>query len=179
MRKYLDLIYLSTGIISCMSLVFILVLMLIVSGGRNVAFNIAGADDLVGFSVAAIGSLGLAYTFKAGEIIRVHLLLDTLSRSRRRVLEIAALGVAAVMVGFFAWHAARMAYSSWRFGATASGVMAAPIWPAQAVFAFGICVFFISIADELIRVCAGRDPSHQTSSGASFEEAALRGEGRI
>ena len=55
--------------------------------------------------MAAMAFLGLAHTFKSGEMIRVGLLIDRFSGRKRQVIEVAALVVGIVFVGYFAWHA--------------------------------------------------------------------------
>jgi hypothetical protein len=61
------------------------------------------ATDLTGYLCVATAFLGLAWTFRQGELIRVGLGVENLSPAPRRMLELFALTLAAVMVGYIVW----------------------------------------------------------------------------
>ena len=69
-----------------MFLIVIFLLMMALSLGRQVGLNIPSGDDFAAWCMAAMAFLGLAHTFRSGEIIRVGLLLDRFAgRSAPRV----------------------------------------------------------------------------------------------
>ena len=72
-------------------MVAIVVLMLLLSAGRPVGLNIPAADDFVSWCMAAMAFLGLAHTFRHGEMIRVGLLTDRLQQRSRHWVEIVCL----------------------------------------------------------------------------------------
>ena len=83
MRVFLDRLYLFSGYLAGAFMVAIFVLMMLLSAGRPIGLNIPAADDFVSWCMAAMAFLGLAHTFRIGEMIRVGLLIDTLpDRSR-------------------------------------------------------------------------------------------------
>ena len=75
-------------------MVAIFVLMMVLSAGRPVGINIPAADDFVSWCMAAMAFLGLAHTFRPGEMIRVGLLIDKLPERTRHWFELGALSSA-------------------------------------------------------------------------------------
>ena len=118
--------------------------------------------------------LGLAHAFKAGEIIRVGLLLDRLQGRARRAVEVACLTVGAALVGYFAWYAVRLVVDSWRFNDMSQGVVAVPLWIPQIGFAAGLVILFVAFLDELVRVLAGHRPTYEKPPPASPDEVIAR-----
>jgi TRAP-type C4-dicarboxylate transport system permease small subunit len=114
--------------------------------------------------------LGLAYTFKAGEIIRVGLVLDRLRGRPRRVIEIVSLVIGTGTIGFFAWHAVHMTYDSYRFNDMAQGVLAIPLWIPQLGYSIGLTVLAIAFLDELVHVLAGHKPRYEKPPALTPEE---------
>jgi len=173
-RRGLNALYLGAGYLAGLFLLAIFALMIGLSAGRQVGLNIPAGDDLVAWCMAATAFLGLAHTFKSGEMIRVGLLFDRLRGGSRRALELFALALAAVLVGFFAWNAARLTYDSWRFNDLAQGAVAVPLWIPQLGYAGGLAVLFVAVVDELVRVLGGRRPTYEKEPPASPEEVVAR-----
>jgi TRAP-type C4-dicarboxylate transport system permease small subunit len=173
-RAILDNLYRLTGYLAGLFLIAIFVLMMGLSIGREVGFNIPAGDDFASWCMAALAFLGLAHTFKSGEMIRVGLVLDRLHGRIRRPVEIACLLIGSAFVGFFAWHAARMTYDSWRFNDMAQGVLAVPLWIPQLGYSAGLVVLFIAFLDELVHVLAGQPPGYEKAPPATAEEVVER-----
>ena len=76
MRVFLDRLYLYSGYLAGAFMLAIFVLMMLLSAGRPIGLNIPAADDFVSWCMAAMAFLGLAHTFRNGEMIRVGLLID-------------------------------------------------------------------------------------------------------
>ncbi len=174
LRRALDALYLGAGYLAGLFLLGIFGLMIALSAGRQVGFNVPAGDDLVAWCMAATAFLGLAHTFKSGEMIRVGLLFDRLRGRGRRVLELFALALGSALIGFFAWNAARMTYDSYRFNDLAQGALAAPLWVPQLGYVCGLAVLFIAMVDELVRVLMGRRPTYDKDPPASAEEVVER-----
>src|SRR5919109_4779834 len=130
-RVLLDRLYLFSGYLAGFFLIVIFVLMMLLSGGRPLGFNIPAGDDFISWCMAATAFLGLAHTFKHGEMIRVGLVIDRLGENVRHYVEIAALLVGVGFIGFFAWHAVIMTWQSWKFSDISQGVIAVPLWIPQ------------------------------------------------
>lgn len=169
-RRVLDGLYLVSGWLAGLFLVAIFVLMMLLSVGRQVGFNIPAGDDFASWCMAAMAFLGLAHTFRSGEMIRVGLLIDRLEGRTRHVVELAALAIGCFFVGFFAWHAVRMTYDSWRFNDMAQGVLAVPLWIPQLGYAGGLTILLIAFVDELVHVLRGHLPRYEKPKPQTAEE---------
>ncbi len=164
LRRALDLLYLGAGYAAGVFMVAIFAIMMVMSVGRQFAINIPAGDDFASWCMAAMAFLGLAHTFKRGEMIRVGLLLERLHGRTRQMAEIVALGIATIFILYFTRHAAQMAYDSWRFNDVAQGVVAVPLWIPQLGFAGGLAILSIAVIDEMISVLRGRRPSYEKGS---------------
>ena len=122
-RSLLDGLYLGAGWLAGLFLIVIFLLMMGLSAGRQFGLNIPAGDDFAAWSMAAMAFLGLAHTFKSGEMIRVGLLIDRFSGRTRQVIEVGSLLVGIVFVGYFAWHAINFTYYSWLTNEVATGVV--------------------------------------------------------
>src|SRR5947209_9901066 len=114
-RRFLDGLYLFSGWIAGLFLIAIFVLMMLLSAGRPLGFNIPAGDDFISWCMAATAFLGLAHTFRHGEMIRVGLLIDRLGDNARHYIEIAALLTGSGFIGFFAFPAVVMTWQSLKF----------------------------------------------------------------
>src|SRR6267142_5914026 len=101
MRVFLDRLYLFSGYLAGAFMLAIFVLMMLLSAGRPIGLNVPAADDFVSWCMAAMAFLGLAHTFRSGEMIRVGLLIDRLPQRTRHLIEVAALIIGTGIVGFF------------------------------------------------------------------------------
>src|SRR6188474_1757523 len=110
LRAFLDRLYLLAGFAAGGFLIAIFILMMLLSAGRPLGINIPAGDDFVAWCMAATAFLGLAHTFRHGEMIRVGLLIDRLEGRTKRIAEIIALIIGTGFTGFFAWHASVMTW---------------------------------------------------------------------
>jgi len=170
MRKALDTLYLVAGYAAGSFLLLIFILMMLLSVGRPLGVNIPAGDDLVAWCMAAMSFLGLAYTFRSGEMIRVGLLIDLIEGRKRWVVEMFSLVVGTGFIAFFAWHAARMTYDSWRFHDMAQGVLAVPLWIPQLGYSGGLIILLIAFVDEFFHVLTGNHPRYEKPKPQTAEE---------
>lgn len=174
LRRGLDALYLGAGVAAGVFLIAILLLMLGLALGRQVGVNIPAGDEFAAWSMAAMAFLGLAHTFKAGDMIRVGLLVDRLRGRTRRLAEIVALTIGVVFVGYFAWHATQFTWLSYQLGDRAQGVLPVPLWIPQLGYAGGLVLLAIAFLDELVLVLRGGKPSYERDPPATAEEAVER-----
>ena len=174
MRLFLDRLYLVSGWLAGFFLIAIFVLMMVLSAGRPLGLNVPAGDDIVSWCMAAMAFLGLAHTFRSGELIRVGLLIENLPARTRHAVEVAALLVGCGFVGFFAWNAVRMTYDSWRFNDMAQGVLAVPLWIPQLGYAGGLVILFVAFVDELVHVLRGNVPRYEKPPPTTAEEVVER-----
>ena len=127
-RRILDGLYLVSGYLAGMFLIAIFLMMLALSVGRELGINVKSGDDIASWCMAAMAFLGLAHTFKSGEMIRVGLLTERLTGRTKWITELFALLMAALFIGFFAWHAVDLILTSWRINDMSTGVLVVPLW---------------------------------------------------
>jgi TRAP-type C4-dicarboxylate transport system permease small subunit len=163
MRRGLDRLYTAAGALAACFVLLILVLMIGQSLLREFGVRTGAVNDIVSWCCAAASFFAMAHAFKHGDFVRVTLLLDALSAPRRRALEIAALGIGSVAVGYLAWWACRFTYDSWRFNELAQGLLPIPIWIPQSSFALGALLLFVAVVDELVLVLRGARPTYVTA----------------
>jgi len=170
LRRALDSLYLAGGWLAGLFLVGICALMMLLSVGREIGFNVKGGDEISAWFCAATAYLGLAYTFKTGDLVRVGLLIDRIPLARRRPLEVVILSLAVLVTGYFAYFAVDLVWDSYRFKERAQGVIAIPIWIPQLGLAAGAVLFFVAMLDELQRVLRGLRPCYVPEPAKTIEE---------
>ena len=166
----LDGLYRVSGWLAGSFLVAIFVLMMALSIGRQVGFNIPSGDDFVSWCMAAMAFLGLAHTFRSGEMIRVGLLIDKLPDKSRHTVEIVCLIVGIGFIGFFALYACQLIRDSWRFHEMSQGVISIPMWIPQIGYAAGLIILLIAFVDEFIHVLRGNLPRYEKPKPQTAEE---------
>lgn len=171
MRAALDLLYRGSGLLAGFFLVAIAVLSLVQIGGRMLGFAAHSYDEFAGYCMAASSFLGLAYTLRASEHIRMTLVLHRLRGRGRRALEIVCLAAATLLTGFFAYYAADMTRFSYVTGDVSQGLVPVPLWIPQSAMAAGLALLLVALADDLACALAGRalsyDEAQARKAGAS------------
>src|SRR4028119_1510225 len=170
LRILLDGLYLAAGYLAGVFLIVIFLLMMGLSLGREVGINIPAGDDFASWCMAAMAFLGLAHTFRSGEMIRVGLLIDRFEGRTRWYFEMFSLVLGVGFIGFFAWHAVRLTIDSWRFNDMAQGVLAIPLWIPQLGYSVGLTILAIAFVDELVHVLRGNLPRYYKPPAESPEE---------
>jgi len=169
-RRGLDALYLFAGYTAGALLVVIFGIMMFMSVGRQFGWNIPAGDDFAAWAMCAMAFLGLAHTFKKGEIIRVGILLEQVTGKKRWLLEVISLGIATAFTLYFAWQATKMTFDSWRFNDMAQGVLAVPLWIPQLGYSGGLIILAIAVVDEMIHVLRGNKPSYEKEPPSTPDE---------
>ena len=174
LRLALDRLYLFAGYLAGAFVVAIFVLMMLLSAGRAPGFNIPAGDDFISWCMAATAFLGLAHTFRNGEMIRVGLLIDMLPEKSRHWIELVCLVIGIGFIAFFAVYAIQLVRDSWRFHEMSQGVIAIPMWIPQIGYALGLVILLIAFVDEFVHVVQGGEPRYEKPPPASAEEVIER-----
>lgn len=172
MRAALELLYRSSGLLAGFFLVAIAGLTAVQIAGRLLGFAAYSFDDFAGFCLAATSFLGLAWTFRANEHIRMTLVLHHTRGLVRRLLECACLVGAAFLVGLFAWYSCDMTVTSYQLGDVSQGLVAVPLWIPQSGMALGLVVLFIAVFDDLVLALRGRAASYDAAAARAPAAAA-------
>ena len=170
LRRLLDGLYLAAGYLAGLCLIAILLLMIALSLGREFGINIQSGDDFTAWCLAAMSFLGLAHTFKSAELIRMGLVVERLQGRSRQIMEIVALTIGILIVGFMSWAMIIMTYDSWLLNDLSSGVIAVPLWIPQLALAVGSSILLIAIMDELFNVLTGGFPRYSKPPPKTKEE---------
>jgi TRAP-type C4-dicarboxylate transport system permease small subunit len=170
MRIFLDRLYLLAGYAAGAFLVLIFAIMMFMSLGRQVGLNIPAGDDIASWCMAAMAFLGLAHTFRRGEIIRVGVLIEQVTGRKRWALEVFALSISTAFTLYFTWYAVAMTYDSWRFHDMAQGVLAVPLWFPQLGVSGGLIILTVALIDEMFHVLKGNKPSYEKEPPSSPDE---------
>jgi len=161
MRGLLDKLYLAAAWLAALCLVALLVMVLLGIVSRQMNFHVPGTDAYAGYLMAAAGFLALAHTLKAGEHIRVTLLLHRLQGRARKAMEVWALAAASALALLFAYYSVRLVWLSHLFHDISTGNDATPLWLPQLAMAVGTAVLAIAFIDELVLELRGRRQHEQ------------------
>lgn len=174
LRIFLDRLYLFAGYAAGVFLVLIFAIMMFGSLGRQIGLNIPAGDDFASWCMCAMAFLGLAHTFRRGEIIRVGILVEQFTGRKRWAVEIFALTVATAFTLYFAWYAVAMTVDSWRFNDMAQGVLSVPLWIPQIGYCGGLIILAVALVDEMIHVLKGNKPTYEKEPPSSPDELVER-----
>lgn len=171
MKSPFDIIYKLTGAMAVLCLAMIGIVILADVALRQFGGQVKSSDDFAGFALVGTALLGLAPTYRRGEHIRVGIILERLTGNSRRMLEIAALAVACVIVGWATWWIWSFVYDSYRFGEISSGLVSIHLWVPQSIMLWGLGVLLLALVEDLIRVLLGKPASYMTVQHAEGEIA--------
>jgi len=160
MRRLLDGLYLGAGYAAAGCVLLIMLMMIGQTILRELHVRAGAVNDVVSWLCAAAAFLAMAHAFKHGDFVRVTLLSEKCSPAVQRKLEIGALAIALVAVGYLAFWANRFTYESWVFNDIAQGLLPLPMWIPQLSFAIGSILLLIAVLDELVVVLRGQRPSY-------------------
>ena len=166
-RRVLDAAYAAAAGLAALSLLLIFAVMMAQIGLRQFGAQLPAADDISAYLCVSTAFFALAATFKRGELIRVGMALDRLGPRSRRAAEIAALALAAGMVGYIVFWTAQDALFSWEIEEMSQGTVAIPIWIPKLAMPLGAGLLLVAVLDELAAVALrGERPGYVLAAEA-------------
>ncbi len=171
MRRSLDFIYRTAGGLAALCILAIVFLVFAQVGlnladkisaalfGKGTGLTIPSYSDFTGFFLASSTFLALAYALRAGGHIRVTLVTMRLPEKARRMTEIIVIVIALMMSAYATWYMGLLVYESLEFGDQSSGMVSVPLWIPQFPVVVGLGILTVALADELISVLRGAQPS--------------------
>ena len=150
--KNLNKLYLLSGYIAAIFLIFVAVFILIGISSRIFGFYIRGLAEYSGYCMAAASFFALAYTFVEGGHIRITLFLEKLSGLKKKFIEIWCLSIGSFFSGYLAFYFIKMLIISYKFQERSEGADEILIWIPQTSVAIGSIIFSISVFHHLILV---------------------------
>lgn len=151
LRRFLDLLYLTGGIIAAVFLVAILSIIVLQMVARWTGMTFPGATDYAGYCMAAASFFAFAYALNHGAHIRVSILLNALGPWRRWG-ETFCFAIGTVIATYFAWFAVKGTYVSWRWNEISQGLDKTPIWIPQISMSVGAILLAIAFWDHLAQL---------------------------
>lgn len=110
--------------------------------GRDVfGVSIQGTDELGGYVLAFVGSLGLSLTLLNRGHPRIDIFLRMFPGGLRAALHVFAQATIAALGIFMTWHAWGDLSETIRFGAVTNTPLQTPLWVPQAVWVAGTGIF--------------------------------------
>jgi TRAP-type C4-dicarboxylate transport system permease small subunit len=113
--------------------------------------SVQGTDELGGYTLALVGSLGMAHVLARREFTRIDLAFRYLPAAARRVLHALAHLALAGVVLFFAWHAWLTLDETLLFSTRANTPLQTPLWIPQGLWAFGMAFFALNAVIHALR----------------------------
>ena len=151
LRRFLDGLYLTGGLIGAGFLLLILLIIVAQMAARWSGYVLPGSTAYAGYCMAAASFFSLAYALNYGAHIRVTLFLSKLGRYHRYG-EIWCFGIASFLSGYFAWYAWEAVHISIMINDISQGQDATPLWIPQIAMGLGTTLLFIAFIDNLYRI---------------------------
>lgn len=150
-RRVLDTLYVTGGVIAAGFLITILAIIILQMLARWTGQVFPGATDYAGYSMAAASFFAFAYALNHGAHIRVSIFLSALGRFRRWG-ETWCFAIGAIISTYFAWYAVRGTYWSWKLNEISQGLDKTPIWIPQISMSVGAILLAIAFWDHLVQL---------------------------
>lgn len=163
LRKRLDRLFLFGGAVAAVFIVLIVVIIIVQIIGRELGFQIHGADDFTAWSVAASIFFALAHTFKKGVHIQVTLITERLRGRSAKVAAMISLFISVVAIGFLSLSAAHLLYDNYQYGDLAQGLLKIPMWVPTISLFLGAMLLFLAILDSFLAAIFGWDQTENTN----------------
>jgi len=152
LRKFLDRLYIASGVLASLFLIAILTLILLQMLARWTGEVFPGAPDYAGYCMAAASFFAFGYALNHGAHIRVSILLNALSATGRRYVETWCFAIGTALAWYFCYYAIKTTWWSYKFNDISQGQDATPIWIPQMAMVIGAIIFAIALTDHLVHV---------------------------
>jgi TRAP-type C4-dicarboxylate transport system permease small subunit len=171
MRRGLDVLYRASGFLAALFVVGIaaIVALQVALNTADFALGLFRGDplgllipsytDFTGYFLAAGAFLALAGTFRAGQHIRVEIVVGRLGARARQRVELWCLFVAFCASAYATYYVGLLAYDAWRFGDKSEGMVPVPLWLPQSSLVIGLFVFALALVDAYVRALRPAAPA--------------------
>ncbi len=163
-RRALDAVYLWSGYLAAACMFGILAITMVQIATRYAGFSIRGLSDYAGYLMAASAFLAFPLALNRGAHVRIELVLGLLGRFRR-LGDLLAFGMSALIAAGFAFYSCKMVYVSYQYGDLSTGLDATPLWIPQMTMAVGAVLFAVAIFDQFCQLAFRGSHSITQSSG--------------
>ncbi|HET6468340.1 MAG TPA: TRAP transporter small permease [Geminicoccaceae bacterium] len=115
-------------------------------------------DEFVGYGVAAMTFLTLAYALEDGALIRVRIVLARTGGRVRRWLELFCVAATLGLSVFLAAYVYRSVARNWQRGAVSQTIAEVPLWIPEGLVLLGLALFSVQLLAYMVRLLAGAPP---------------------
>ena len=115
-----------------------------IAGRDLLGVSVQGTDEIGGYVLAFVGSLGMALTLLRRGHPRIDLFFRFFPRIVQDVLNVLAQVTLAAFAVFMAWHAFGELRTTLRFGAVTNTPLQTPLWVPQGVWLAGMAFFALT-----------------------------------
>jgi len=152
LRRALDLLYQTAGILAALSLITILLLIVLQMLARWTGEVFPGVPEYAGYAMATASFMAFANALGRGAHIRVSILLNAVPSRIRYIMELWCFGTGALITGYFTYFAYDYVYQSWRFKEISQGQDATLLWIPQSVMVVGGVLLTLCMLDNLLHL---------------------------
>ncbi|WP_299651165.1 TRAP transporter small permease subunit [uncultured Jannaschia sp.] len=146
---------LAAGIAACL-LVLMTLHILLEIGMRFFDRSTFMADALVGYGVAAITFLALAWALEEGSMIRVSVLTQTLPPQAALAADHFASLATLTLTLFLASHQWQSVAKLWARGSTSQHYLPIPLWIPEAIFLAGLVLLALQLVARILKRLSGQ-----------------------
>jgi TRAP-type C4-dicarboxylate transport system permease small subunit len=118
---------------------------------RLLGFSVQGTDELGGYALAMVGSLGMSLVLARREFTRIDLFFRYMPMPVQRVLHVAAYVSLAAVVVFFCYHAWLTLSDTLVFQSRANTPLQTPLWIPQGLWTLGMGFFALNAVLHALR----------------------------
>lgn len=151
-RKFLDGLYLTSGVLAALSLIAILSLIVIQMLARWTGEVFPGAPNYAGYAMASASFLAFASALNRGSHIRVSIVLNAVGPKMKRAIDTWCFAIGAAIAWYFVFYAQRFVYWSWKFNDISQGQDKTPLWIPQSIMLIGAVILAIALTDNLLNL---------------------------
>ncbi|MFZ1428267.1 MAG: TRAP transporter small permease [Geminicoccaceae bacterium] len=143
--RALDLVATALALVAGSTVVILALLIVFDIVARTLLrFSVQGTDELGGYTLALIGSLGLAYTLVKRGHPRIDIGFRFFPPRMRQVLHVVALATLAGFALFMSQHAIEEFDGTLAFGTVTNTPLQTPLWVPQIFWVVGTCFFALT-----------------------------------
>lgn len=113
-------------------------------GRKLFGFSLQGVDEVGGYSLAVVASLGFAHALVSRSHTRIDFLIVKLGPGARAALNVLAMVTLALMAVFMLWKGLPVLMETLEFQSHSTSPLHTPLWMPQGPWIFGLVLFAIA-----------------------------------
>ncbi|MFV2090784.1 MAG: TRAP transporter small permease subunit [Pseudomonadales bacterium] len=107
-------------------------------------FSLQGVDEIGGYVLAIVGTVGFSYTMLQRGHTRIDIFVVRFGQGTQRLLNVLAVISMAAFAVFMAWRGGAALFETLEYGSIANSPLATPLWIPQSIWFAGLVVFALT-----------------------------------